>query len=73
MSEGFIRNCYLRGRESDSGPLVTTTSDGEIIPRLDGYAIVPMEHYMSLLPIEERAKLERARAGIGANAVSSHS
>ena len=42
---GFVVNCY---RESRGEALFLITADDQILPMLDGYAIIPIEKYREL-------------------------
>lgn len=41
-SLGYVKNCFLFGRESD-GPLFVKQSGGPLVAHLDGYCIVAIE------------------------------
>jgi hypothetical protein len=43
MAYSYVRNCYLVRREGDPPFLDDTT--GELVVKLDGYAVVPLEEY----------------------------
>jgi|SRR5690606_33638498 len=42
----FITNCMIEPRSAEN---LFKYSNGNIIPQLDGYAIIPVERYMELL------------------------
>jgi hypothetical protein len=47
--KSYIRNCFVKVREdSEAHPPLFTEHKGEVIVRLDGYAIVPKEEYLLL-------------------------
>lgn len=49
-----LMNCTIIAREEDKNKnLFYGKIDGEILCSLDGYAIIPIEHYRKLISIEE--------------------
>ena len=47
----FVRNCLLIPRaDAVEGPLFFRGPDGAMCARLDGYAVLPVEDYLALLP-----------------------
>ncbi len=42
--KGYINNCYIACRVG-SPTLFSDNGDGTVTPRLDGYAVVPLEEY----------------------------
>lgn len=58
--ESYLKNCFVKFRDGDAGPLFVSVPmpgvDGEIwglAVRLDGYAVVPKEEYEVLLKAHE--------------------
>ena len=47
-----VINCILIPRKDAVGPMFTLMEE-EIIPNLDGYAIIPKERYEELLNLEK--------------------
>lgn len=54
----YLRNCLIRGRPRD-GVLFRINGASLVVAYLDGYAIVPVEDYVQLLPESQRAALQR--------------
>lgn len=54
----YVRNCILQRRDNDrSDQLFTIAHDGShMVTKLDGYAIVPREHYELCLKLAQDAK-----------------
>ena len=46
--ESYVTECLINPRESDE-QLFTITESGEVVARLKGYAIVPIEQYNELI------------------------
>lgn len=46
--KSFVRNCFLKGRPGEMPIFDTATIPGQVIARLDGYAIIPMEEWRQL-------------------------
>lgn len=44
--KSFIKNCIISAKENDT--LFASNKDGQIIARLDGYAIIPVEEYKKM-------------------------
>ena len=45
---GYVRNCILKPRLDQEGAMFDTNK-AAIIPRLSGYAIIPIEEYKALI------------------------
>ena len=45
--ESYVRNCQVYSRPKD-GKLFSEQADGDVIVRLDGYAIIPVEEFEKL-------------------------
>jgi hypothetical protein len=52
--KSYVKNCFLWVRDGDF--IFETTQDGEILPRLDRYAIIPIEEYEKLIQSETGTK-----------------
>ncbi len=52
---GYVRNCFLY-EWADSEALFTLHEDGRVIPRLDGYAILPIKTYEDLKESNQKLK-----------------
>lgn len=46
--QSYLRDCHIDPRPGETGPLFDRHPDGSILARLDGYAIVPKDHYYRL-------------------------
>lgn len=56
---GYIRNCSVESRPGEAEPwLFYVHPSGQVVCRLNGYAVVPLEKYEAL-----RAEVERLRGG----------
>jgi len=45
---GYVHNCLLEPRGDDGGGLFVVSREGKVTPKLDGYAIIPVESYKKL-------------------------
>lgn len=48
-NETYVRNCYLSMRPSDKGPLFASNDEHGIQCCLDGYVVIPIEQYHTLI------------------------
>ena len=46
LAESYITECFIKGRDGES--LFLVTPDLQVLARLKGYAVVPIEEYESL-------------------------
>lgn len=55
--DSYVRNCLFYWRDNERGGFVVT-ADNKWVAQLDGYAIVPIEHYNTLIegtPLQKRS------------------
>lgn len=52
MTDGYVRRCFIAPRAADSALF------NDNVAHLDGYAIVPIEDYVKLLPETKRTELQ---------------
>lgn len=48
-NETYVRNCYISMRPSDKGPLFASSDEHGVQCCLDGYVVIPLERYHTLL------------------------
>jgi hypothetical protein len=46
--KGSVQNCLLMVKQGQTDYMFLIRADGVIVPNLDGYAIVPIDHYRAL-------------------------
>ncbi len=46
--DSYVRNCLLEPREGEKYLFLGRGEDDEIVARLDGYAVIPIERYLNL-------------------------
>ncbi len=54
--ESFIKNCTIQPKDNEFNTMFETYYNGiyhELIVKLDGYAIIPIEEYEKLLKLKE--------------------
>lgn len=54
---GYITSCWIDTRNDGGRPIFGIDQDGNVVIRLAGYAIVPIEKYAEFFEGEKRAKM----------------
>ena len=55
--KGYLYNCHIEPKDDEDGPLFEHMGS-YVVCRLDGYAIIPLEKYRTLVEGDDPYKLE---------------